>query len=54
MTKPTLEEKQAFTAKGRARNYAARLRLEGIKPGPTGTPASKESLLNKYRAHLAR
>ena len=54
MTKPTLEEKQAFTAKVRARNYAASLRLEGIKPGTTDTAASKESLLNKYRTHLAR
>ena len=33
MSKPTLEEKQAFAAKVRARNYAASLRLEGLKPG---------------------
>ena len=54
MTKPTLEEKQAFTAKVRARNYAASLRLEGIKPVTTDSSVSKESLLNKYRTHLAR
>ena len=54
MSKPTLKEKQAFTAKVRARNYAASLRLEGIKPGTTDTAANKESLLNKYRANLTR
>ena len=54
MIKPTLEEKQAFTAKVRARNYAASLRLEGIKPAVTEMAPSKESLLNKYRAYVSR
>ena len=43
-----------LAAKVRARNYAASLRLEGIKPGTTDTAANKESLLNKYRANLTR
>jgi hypothetical protein len=51
MSKPTLEEKQAFAAKVRARNYAASLRLEGIKP-VTETTSSKESLLQKYRSRV--
>ncbi len=53
MSKPTLEEKQAVAAKVRARNYAASLRLEGIKP-VTETASSKESLLQKYRSRVSQ
>ncbi len=54
MNKPTLEEKQSFTAKVRARNYAASLRLEGMMPCSIPTTAtSKETLLNKYRTKAA-
>jgi len=53
MSKPTLEEKQAFAAKVRARNYAASLRLEGIKP-VTDIASSKESLLQKYRSRVSQ
>ena len=52
MNKQSFEEKQAFAAKTRARNYAASLKLEGMKPSSTSASMSKDRILNKYRSQI--
>ncbi len=53
MKEQSLQEKQAFVAKSRARNYAASLRLEGLKPASSERSMTKESILNKYRSQVS-
>ncbi|WP_320150358.1 YhfG family protein [uncultured Tolumonas sp.] len=54
MNKQSLEEKQAFAAKIRARNYAASLRLEGIRPAVFELPMTKESIISKYKSQISQ
>ena len=54
MNKQSLEEKQAFAAKIRARNYAASLRLEGLRPAVSKPPMTKESLISKYKSQVSQ
>jgi hypothetical protein len=54
MNKQSLEEKQAFAAKIRARNYAASLRLEGIRPAVSELPMTKESIISKYKSQVSQ
>ena len=54
MKKQSFQEKQAFAAKSRARNYAASLRLEGLKPASSELSMTKESILNKYRSLVSQ
>ncbi len=54
MNKQSFEEKQAFAAKIRARNYAASLRLEGFKPAVSELPMTKESVISKYKSQVSQ
>lgn len=45
----TFEEKKAFAAKIRARNYAASLRLEGINGASVSSSTTKDDIIEKYR-----
>ena len=54
MNKQSFEEKQAFAAKIRARNYAASLRLEGFKPAVSELPMTKEIIISKYKSQLSQ
>ena len=54
MNKQSFEEKQAFAAKVRARNYAASLRLEGLKPAVSELPMTKESIISKYKSQVSQ
>ncbi len=54
MNKQSFEEKQAFAAKVRARNYAASLRLEGLKPTETEHSMTKESIISKYKSQVSQ
>ncbi|WP_316675019.1 YhfG family protein [uncultured Tolumonas sp.] len=54
MNKQSFEEKQAFAAKVRARNYAASLRLEGFKPPVSELPMTKEIIISKYKSQVSQ
>jgi hypothetical protein len=54
MNKQSFEEKQAFAAKVHARNYAASLRLEGLKPTVTELSMTKESIISKYKSLVSQ
>jgi hypothetical protein len=54
MNKQSFEEKQVFAAKVRARNYAASLRLEGLKPAVSELSMPKESIISKYKSQVSQ
>ena len=54
MNKQSFEEKQAFAAKIRARNYASSLRLEGFKPAVSELPMTKEIIISKYKSQVSQ